>query len=657
MYFLGQAANYNFKQMLGHTFARGKIDDYEELRAYLAARYGATKNHVALYHTGRSALATALKTLVPEGSDVIITGLTCYAVVQAVLAAKCNPVVADIDPETLHFGKPQLLKALEKCNAPGAVIVQNNLGIPADITGIEQVTKAFNLTLIEDLAHCAGIKYADGREAGTVGQAAVLSFGKGKSIDTISGGAVVFTSPDDPPARQPQKKPKTADRLRDRWYPFFGWLIRGFYRVGLGQALTAFLIKTHQIKRSADAKIELNTRLTFWQAKLALKQLKALSHRGMGELREHYFVRDRSATLKKLASHKFIMYDTWYDVIIAPARVYRKLDFDESTCPIAAEVAKTLVNLPTHYEKSEVLDPARNIIAEFQIHDIAEYLREKGIDTSDFEAAPGRARPSLVDEIAKEVSAPPAKLPERKSLAALKEEAMKEELAREEKTNAAQPVLEPEPVSEPEKPQEKPLFKAPAKKTNKLFSGRRSARAKKLASLTAEVEEQSKDYLDAISKDYPAKQEDLYEDIYTDPELNPAPEDAKEPVAEPAPESDQTELEQELAAAFSESDVAPEEEVAPEVEKPAPVPVAKKPAAPVAKKTAPIEKRTAPLPQPKPVSWSKKTEVPFETKLAKINRKSDPAERARRARSEMDTEVMRTAPKKKQAKPTERSVW
>ena len=366
MYFLGLAANYKGMDILRHTFAFGTQKDSDELRAYLAAHYGATYNHVALYRNGRSALAVALRSLVPEKSEVVITGFTCAAVVQAVRAAHCTPVYADINRETLHYGATELEKVLGEHENVKAIIVQNTLGIPVEITDLENICKERDLILIEDLAHCAGARYVDGREVGTVGRAAALSFGKGKAIDTISGGAVVFLNPDDKPVKQPNKPSYFSETLADRWYPFHGRMIRTFHYLGLGKILTAVLLKLGCIQRSADSRLSTATRLTHWQAKLALKQFKQLPKNGRPPLRDHYFVEDRGELLKKLRKVGYMFNEVWYEVPISPARYYKRMHFDEEACPVATAVADEIINLPTYYSKSD-LTPAYKIIKEYKI--------------------------------------------------------------------------------------------------------------------------------------------------------------------------------------------------------------------------------------------------------------------------------------------------
>ena len=364
-YFLGLSSTYSLGDTFKHLFAAGGEHDLSELRAFLAAHYGATYDHVAVYANGRTALNIALKAVTKRGGKVVVTSMTCYAVVQAIKTAGLVPIFADIDKDTLHFGATELEQALEGEKDVQAVIVQNNLGIPVDMAAIEEVANRHKLIIIEDLAHCAGVKYADGREAGTVGRVAVLSFGKGKSIDAVTGGAVVFTDPLDTPVKQPTEPPRFKDNFRARVYPLLCLIIRGGYHLHrkIGRGITAIFTKIHAIKRSADGRVSPNTRSTFWQCKLALSQLKSMPHRGRKPLREFYLVDDRDTVLSELEKQGYFFRDIWYDIPVAPERYFHKADFHPNACPVATKAATEIVNLPTWYPKESMI-VAKRIIKE-----------------------------------------------------------------------------------------------------------------------------------------------------------------------------------------------------------------------------------------------------------------------------------------------------
>lgn len=371
MIFLGQAANYSFGRTLKQVFVHGGRQDVLALKATLAKHYRVEHRQedglilddtvsVELYHTGRSALAAAVRAVAPKGSRVIIPGLTCIAVVRAVRAAGCEPEFVDIDRQTLQYDFAALEDRLKaKSDVPiTAILVQNTLGITIDMAAVEKLTRKYHLEIIEDLAHSAGRVYPDGREVGTVGAATALSFGKGKAIDTISGGALVLRSAKCVMPLPPLFRAKRGARWRARWYPALGASIRCGYRLGLGKVLTAIYLKLHWIERSADAELNLDVKLEPWQAKLALMQLKKLPKT---PLREHYFVRSRSELLGKLASHGYYLNEIWYDTPVSPERYLKEANFPSTSCPETVWAAKHIINLPTWYSK-EKLAPVRKLI-------------------------------------------------------------------------------------------------------------------------------------------------------------------------------------------------------------------------------------------------------------------------------------------------------
>lgn len=368
MYFLGQAGNYRARDIWRHTFSVGTRKHQHLLRQHLAQRYQSDLAHTALYGTGRSALAAALKATIPKNSKVVITALTCYAVVQAVKAAGCVPIFADIDAQHLHYGKKELRRVLTRHPDVKAIIIQNNLGYPVDIVAIERIAKERGLVIIEDLAHSAGIKYPDGREAGNVGSATVLSFGKGKKIDTVTGGALIIRDSTLPATKQPTRRPNLAWRLRIRFYPLLAATVRGLshfnlHGKNLGRGYLALLLKLHWVEKSADAPLNLSIRPTYWQCRLALRQAQQLQNK---PLRQFFLVEDRVKVLAELAKQGYIMNDTWYDTPVAPERYYQKVRFPEDECPNAVAITQQIVNLPTHYSEAE-LAPAKKIIAKYEL--------------------------------------------------------------------------------------------------------------------------------------------------------------------------------------------------------------------------------------------------------------------------------------------------
>lgn len=365
--FLGQASNYNATEVLRHTFAWGSSICSDKLRQYLAEKYDTTPKNVFLMNNGRSAIAAGLKLLFPEGgAEVIINGFTCYAVLQAVKKAGCTPVYADIDEKTLNFNTKTLEDALKKHPGAKALIIQNTLGITVNIEEIQAFAKNHQLKIVEDLAHSAGFKYLNGRNVGSVGSVAALSFGKGKALDSITGGALVVNDDSLKPFYFQNRHPKLSDTLRARFYPLLGAIGRGFSRIHLEKYWYGPLIRLHFIERAVDAKLDLSHRPAHWQAKRILRQLQKIDIEGAKPIRTHRFVKDRQEVIEKLDENGFNFREIWYDVPVSPVRYYKQLNFPEQDCPVATAVSKKIINLPTYYPDA-LLKPALKIIEEEEI--------------------------------------------------------------------------------------------------------------------------------------------------------------------------------------------------------------------------------------------------------------------------------------------------
>ena len=360
-FFLGMAANYSREDRHFQLFSMGRKEDLDDLKKFLERKYGGER--VVLTKNGRSALALALKANFDKGDVIIVNGFTCYAVYEAIKAAELVPVFADIEKDNLNFSVNTLERVVGKAKG---IIIQNTLGNPVDIKAIEKFANEHGLKIIEDLAHCAGIKYPDGREAGTVGIATALSFGKDKSIDTISGGAVIFRYPYKNLIEAPMKTPKLSDHLRARWYPTFGALARKLTPIHLGGALMRFLVAIHWVEKSADNKLDLTRKISKFEARRALLQVKSLSKSGEKPLRSFALVNNRAEVLAKLKTAGYYLDGFWYEKPVSPARYYKEVHFPENECPNAAFVAEHIINLPNYYQKKN-LEPAEKIIKEYLI--------------------------------------------------------------------------------------------------------------------------------------------------------------------------------------------------------------------------------------------------------------------------------------------------
>ena len=375
-------SNYSFGFALKSLFSIGSKSDADYLIEQLQDEFG---GKTTLTYKGRHALELALRySDLPANSNVAISGFTCYAVYRAVEKAGYNPVFVDVAKNQLHFGVDELQQAGDI----NAVIVQNTLGLPANISAIKKYCADQDILIIEDLAHSYGAVYEDGALAGTVGDLVMMSFSQDKQQDVVAGGALVDRRKS--PAKIPElPQASGSSRAKNRIYPFLTCVIRAGYGLGIGKfvhfpikklgllanpmsdnserladmtRLSAHLLS----QRMSTQKAELEHRRTI--ASIYENELpKSLQYQVMGQpsyLRFPIHVKNPGKLIKLLAEHKIFISDTWYDSPIAPRSYMGKTNYKDDDCPRAESLSKELINLPTHQNISQ--ETAREICAKIK---------------------------------------------------------------------------------------------------------------------------------------------------------------------------------------------------------------------------------------------------------------------------------------------------
>ena len=364
MKFQSLGSNYSFGDAWRMLVSRGSESDSHALITWLEKRYGGI---AILYDKGRDALSASLSS---SGiKRVAINGVTCSVVVEAALTAKSEIIYLDVEHDG-NFSAETLQAALASDTPPQAIVIQNTYGYPSDISSIEQLARAHNLVLIEDLAHSLGQTYADGREVGTIGDIVMLSFGRDKVVDVVNGGALIIREPSLLKGLpRPTKFRAAKVQFRDRIYPLLTCLGRALYGVVIGKAIIAGMYRFHLAEHSADGGIHTEFTMPHWQAKLLLRQLtmldKNVAHRKeiaqiyantlptlviakTSLIRTPLWVTDRAKVIAALAQNGFQLADTWYDVPIGPKRKFETFDYSLSEHPGAVDLAHHVINLPTH---------------------------------------------------------------------------------------------------------------------------------------------------------------------------------------------------------------------------------------------------------------------------------------------------------------------
>ena len=140
-------------------------------------------------HSGTSAIWICLKSAgIEAGDEVIIPSYTFIATSTAVVLANAVPVFADIDLETGNIDPESIEKLITKKTK--AIIPVHTAGSPAEMNKILEISKKYDIPIIEDAAQAHG-SIINGEKVGALGLGGIFSFQTSKNMSAGEGGAIV----------------------------------------------------------------------------------------------------------------------------------------------------------------------------------------------------------------------------------------------------------------------------------------------------------------------------------------------------------------------------------------------------------------------------------------------------------------------------------
>lgn len=355
----------------------------KKLEDKLAERFSGHK--AVLLSSGRSAIYHTLMAFdIDKGDEVIIQAFTCLAVPAPIQWAGAKPIYADIQRNTYNFDINDVRKKIT--SATKAIIVQHTFGVPANIKELKELTQEYDIYLIEDLAHSFGATIKE-QAVGTFGDAAILSFGRDKTISCIFGGAVISSN------TQLIKKIKSEQNIHP--YPPFWWtkqqllhpilmaIVKPLYfKFSIGKVLLVVAQKIKLLSLAVTTKEKSGAKPPYlnWRFSPALgfllkNQLNKIDQytdrrreiagqyiSGL-KLGQHYKAVQNNASwlrlplivdnpkqiLTKAKKHKILLGD-WYNNPVTPLNQNNPnlAGYKPGSCPNAEFASQHVINLPTH---------------------------------------------------------------------------------------------------------------------------------------------------------------------------------------------------------------------------------------------------------------------------------------------------------------------
>lgn len=163
-----------------------------EQLAVLAGHLGV--RHILGVSSGRAALWLILKTLHrlrPGKSVVALPAYTCFSVAASVVRAGLKLCPVEMDPATLDFDSSGF-DALPKDDLL-CIVTSHLFGFVNDLSRCQEIAGQTGAFVIDNAAQALGAA-RDEKLAGTGGDVGIYSFGRGKALAAMGGGAIVTNS-------------------------------------------------------------------------------------------------------------------------------------------------------------------------------------------------------------------------------------------------------------------------------------------------------------------------------------------------------------------------------------------------------------------------------------------------------------------------------
>lgn len=258
------------------------------------------RRYVILTSSGTSALYTLFKAYgLRRGDEVAVPAYVCEKVVRLILDMGYRVKFVDVEKYSYNLSVEDLSDKIGKDTK--AVVAVHMFGNPCRMKEILEISHDHNAVVIEDSAQCICAEY-HGRKVGSLGDSAFFSFGKGKPITTITGGAL--TTNDERLAKRAEDMVKHF--RKNNVYKILLELIlyyfiknRWLYGVIYGKVRKRREERWKELRRSINIKI-LEKKFTEVQASVGIIQLRKLKYFNDIRYRNSTFLIERLKDLESI---------------------------------------------------------------------------------------------------------------------------------------------------------------------------------------------------------------------------------------------------------------------------------------------------------------------------------------------------------------------
>ena len=129
---------------------------------------------------------------IKPGDEVIMPSYTFVSTADAFVMVGAKVIFVDVNPKTMNIDENEIEKAITPKTK--AIVVVHYAGISPDMDKIMEISKKYNLKVVEDAAQGFMAKYKE-KYLGTIGDIGCYSFHETKNYSMGEGGAISINDP------------------------------------------------------------------------------------------------------------------------------------------------------------------------------------------------------------------------------------------------------------------------------------------------------------------------------------------------------------------------------------------------------------------------------------------------------------------------------
>ncbi len=299
---------------------------------------------------------SALLLNIQPGDEVIMPSFTFVSTANAFVLFGAKPVFVDVRPDTLNLDERLVETAVTAKTRAIAPVHYAGVGCQMDV--LTDIAQKHNLAIVEDNAHGLFGKF-QGKNLGTLGQLATLSFHETKNYSCGEGGALLINDP-----RLAERAEIIREKGTDRSRFFRGevdkytWVDFGSSYL-LSDVMAAYLFaQLENRERIAQKRAAVFARYMDAFAPLAAaEELRLPIIPSDCEQTNHLFylllpsLEKREALIRHLKSKDILAVFHYVPLHLSPRG--QQYGYDEKDCLVTQDISERLIRLPFYYDLTE----------------------------------------------------------------------------------------------------------------------------------------------------------------------------------------------------------------------------------------------------------------------------------------------------------------